>query len=49
MTRKDVNYDEESLPVGEADYIHCSDEKIRFAYKCANGLIIMKSTLPFRG
>lgn len=45
----DITLDEYSLPEGSADYIRCSDNKCRFAYKCTNGLLIMKSTLPFRG
>ena len=29
--------------------VKCNDNKIRQAYRCQNGLIIMKSSIPFRG
>lgn len=30
-------------------YVKCRDDKCREAYKCENGIVIMKSSIPFRG
>ncbi len=30
-------------------FVKCRDDKYREAYKCENGVVIMKSTIPFRG
>ena len=46
---KTKTYRENSLPRGSIGCVLCSDGKKRFAYKCSNGLLILKSTIPFRG
>lgn len=30
-------------------FVKCKDNKVREAYKCKNGVVIMKSSIPFRG